>query len=74
MTKKTDYLELVKEVRRQLGISQEDLTRKLGLSYATINRWENRQVKTSRLARNQFQAFCDRMEGEGSLKLPERMK
>jgi DNA-binding transcriptional regulator YiaG len=32
---------LVKEVRRQLSISQEDLARELGVSYATVNRWEN---------------------------------
>lgn len=72
--KKTDYRELVKEIRRQLGISQEDLARELGISFATINRWENGQVQPSRLARNQFQAFCDRLEVEGRLSLPNRMK
>jgi putative transcriptional regulator len=34
----TDYATLVKEVRRQLVISQEDLARELGISYATVNR------------------------------------
>ena len=36
-----DYPLLVKEVRRQLALSQEDLARELGVSYATVNRWEN---------------------------------
>jgi len=43
--------ELVKEVRRQLGISQEDLARELGVSFATVNRWENGKSKPSKLAR-----------------------
>lgn len=72
--KKTDHRELVKEVRRQLGISQEDLARELGLSFATINRWENGQVQPSRLARNHFQAFCDQMEKVGRLNLSGKTK
>ena len=48
-----DYPSLVKEVRRQLSISQEDLARERGVSYATVNRWENGQAKPSKLARAQ---------------------
>ena len=40
-----DIPALIKEVRRQLALSQEDLARGLGVSFATINRWENAQVK-----------------------------
>jgi len=64
-----DYPSLVKEVRRQLSISQEDLARELGVSYATVNRWENGQAKPSRLARTQLEAFCERMQREGFLVL-----
>ncbi|MBN1843834.1 MAG: helix-turn-helix transcriptional regulator [Deltaproteobacteria bacterium] len=67
-----DYPLLVKEVRRQLAISQEDLARELGVSYATVNRWENGQAKPSKLARAQLDAFCDRMLKEGRLDLPNR--
>jgi len=66
-----DYPSLLREVRRQLAISQEDLARELGVSYATVNRWENRQSKPSRLARAQLDAFCDRMQTEGMLDLSE---
>lgn len=39
MTGSSDtFPELVKEVRRQLGISQEELAHELGVSFATINR------------------------------------
>lgn len=66
-----DYPSLVKEVRRQLSISQEDLARELGVSYATVNRWENGQAKPSKLARAQWDAFCDRMQAAGVLDLSE---
>jgi len=66
-----DYPSLLKEVRRQLSISQEDLARELGVSYATVNRWENGQAKPSKLARAQLDAFCERMQVAGVLNLSE---
>jgi DNA-binding transcriptional regulator YiaG len=66
-----DYPALVKEVRRQLSISQEDLARELGVSYATVNRWENGQAKPSKLARAQLDAFCERMQAAGVLDLDD---
>ncbi len=60
---------LIKEVRRQLLLSQEDLARLLGVSFATINRWENAQVKPSKLARVQLETFCSKMIRQGKLKL-----
>lgn len=58
----------VKEVRKQLGISQEDLARELGVSFASVNRWENGKTNPSRLARSQFVLFCKKMEDEGRLR------
>ena len=66
-----DYPALVKEIRRQLLISQEDLARELGVSYATVNRWENGQAKPSKLARAQLDAFCERMQAARMLNLAE---
>ena len=66
-----DYPALIKEVRQQLAISQEDLARELGVSYATVNRWENGQAKPSKLARAQLDAFCERMQAAGMLSLSE---
>ena len=62
-----DYPSLVKEVRRQLSISQEDLARELGVRFATVNRWENRQAKPSKLARAQLDNFCAKMTRQGKL-------
>jgi DNA-binding transcriptional regulator YiaG len=58
---------IVKEVRRQLGMSQEELAYALGVSFATINRWENGKTSPSRLARNHLKMFCDQKAGQGLL-------
>ena len=60
---------LVKEIRRQLVLSQEDLARQLGVSFATVNRWENGQSKPSKLAKAQLDTFCSRMVEDGRLEL-----
>ena len=69
MTKDLEaFPKLVKEVRRQLGISQEDLAHALGVSFATVNRWENGKTTPFKLARAQFNSFCEKMVEEGKLK------
>lgn len=42
--------EELKKLRRQQGWSQEDLAHNLGVSFATVNRWENGKTKPSKLA------------------------
>ena len=64
---------LVKEIRRQLSLSQEDLARQLGVSYATVNRWENSLSKPSKLAKAQLKAFCEKMIKRGKLTLSADM-
>lgn len=64
-----DLPALFKEVRRQLGLSQEGMARELGVSFATVNRWENAQVKPSKLAMMQFDGFCLKMMKQGRLNL-----
>lgn len=68
--KTRDYTALVREVRRQLKLSQEDLAHELGVSFATVNRWENGRTRPSRLATSQIDAFCARMTRRGLLTLP----
>lgn len=69
--KQYDVILLVKEVRVQLDLSQEDLARELGVSFATVNRWENGRYLPSKLAMRQFEAYCDRMIDLGQLLLPD---
>ena len=46
--------EELKKLRQQQGWSQEDLARKIGVSFATVNRWENGKTKPSRLAQEKI--------------------
>jgi transcriptional regulator with XRE-family HTH domain len=43
--------------------------RELGVSFATINRWENGKTTPFKLARAQFDAFCKKMTAQGKLHL-----
>ena len=53
-----NFPETVKDVRRQLALSQEELAQALGVSFATVNRWENGKTVPSKLAQRQFEQFC----------------
>lgn len=53
-----DFAEKVKYVRTMLKLSQEDFAHELGVSFATINRWENGNYNPSRLARKAFEEYC----------------
>ena len=46
--------EELKKLRQQQGWSQEELARNLGVSFATVNRWENGKTKPSRLAQEKI--------------------
>jgi len=62
-----NFPELVKDVRRQLGFSQEELAHALGVSFATVNRWENAKTVPSKLAQRQFAQFCALKRERGEL-------
>ena len=53
------FADQVKFVRRQLKYSQKKLADSLGISFSTINRWENLKHEPSQLAKNSFYEFCE---------------
>ena len=57
----------VKAVRLQLKLSQEELAQALGVSFATVNRWENGKTAPSKLAQRQFEQFCNDKKQQGAL-------
>jgi len=73
MDRKNESPALVKEIRRQLALSQEDLARLLGVSFATVNRWENGQSSPSKLAKAQLLNFCKKMCERGRLVLSDEV-
>ena len=53
------FSDQVKYVRNQLNLSQKKFSDLLGVSFATINRWENSKNEPSQLAKNSFYDFCE---------------
>lgn len=45
-----DQATLVLEIRRRLGLTQEKFAAKLGVTFPTVNRWENGKARPSPLA------------------------
>lgn len=50
--------DIVKEIRKQLGITQEQLARELNISFSTINRWEKAHTVPRKLAKMRLVEFC----------------
>ena len=50
--------ELVKYIRNSLGMSQQEFASKLGVTFATINRWENGHSTPNMLAETKLYEFC----------------
>lgn len=52
------FPEKVKILRDKLGISQEKLAVRLGVSFSTVNRWEKGHANPSYLALDKFELLC----------------
>lgn len=52
------YGEVIKDIRRQLNITQEQLAHELNISFSTINRWENDRMAPSKLAKMRLIEYC----------------
>ena len=55
MNNQVDTHRLVREIRDRMGLTQEKFAAKLGVTYPTINRWENERAKPSPLAMKQIE-------------------
>lgn len=51
------YAWLIVELRQHLNLTQEQLAERLGVTFATVNRWENGHTKPSRLAIKQIEGL-----------------
>lgn len=50
--------EKIKQVRKQLYLSQEAMANELGVAFATVNRWETGKSKPNYTAQRTFAEFC----------------
>ncbi len=53
-----DFKEKLLYVRALLNLTQAELANQLGVSYETINRWENGKFNPSKKAEYSFEIFC----------------
>lgn len=51
--------ELIKQIRQYTGLSQAEMAKKIGVQFATINRWENGHSQPTRLAEEGLFALCE---------------
>ena len=65
---------LIRELRQELGLSQEKLAAKLGVSFRTINRWENGRAAPSPLALKQVEGLLQQMSHSSKAIVRERGK
>ena len=49
---------LIKQIRSSLNLSQTEFAEQLGVSFQTVNRWENGKVIPNRLAQSKIYDFC----------------
>ncbi len=56
---KMEFAEQVKFARMKLGLSQEELASKVGVSYSTVSRWEREGRVPQMKPLGRFYAFCE---------------
>ena len=49
---------LIKSIREYLGLSQADFAEKLGVTFATVNRWESGKTRPNLSAMKNIKEFC----------------
>ncbi len=59
-----NYSDCIKRLRVKLGLTQQALADRLGVSFATVNRWENDQTKPSQLSWSHLRQFEMRVREE----------
>lgn len=50
--------DLILEIRKRLNVSQEELAKMIGISYATVNRWENGHSQPNKAAQLRLYDIC----------------
>ena len=48
----------IRKIRRDLDMSQKEMAEEINVSFASIKRWENKQVSPGSLAKKRFIDFC----------------
>jgi transcriptional regulator with XRE-family HTH domain len=66
LNSQADIPRLVRELRERTGLTQEKFAAKLGVTFPTINRWENARARPSPLAMQKIAELLRSMGTRGS--------
>ena len=61
----SELVDLVRETRQRLGLSQAKLAAKLGVSIQSVNRWENGRTHPLPIALKQIESVLHQMGDRG---------
>ena len=57
--------DLIRSLRQELGLTQEKFAAKLGVTFPTVNRWENNRTQPSPLALEKIEAIAQQLGDRG---------
>ena len=63
--KDKDIPKRVKKLRTAMGLTQEQFAAKIGVTFSTVNRWENDKGKPSPLAMKQIEELYQKKHSNG---------
>jgi len=66
LNRQADIPRLVRELRERTGLTQEKFAARLGVTFPTINRWENGRAKPSPLAMQKIEELLRSMGDRGN--------
>ena len=66
MNPQPDISQRIRELRERTGLTQEKFAARLGVTFPTINRWENGRAKPSPLAMQKIEELLRSMGERGS--------
>ena len=72
MTQQADFPAILRATRAALNLTQEQLAERLGVSFATVNRWEGGGNKPQRAAQEAILALAREAGVEGAEAPPAR--
>ena len=52
------FAEKIKQIRKMTFLSQESFAKEIGVSFSTVNRWENGKAKPNYSALKKINEFC----------------
>ena len=58
---------LIRELRLSIGLTQEQFAAELGVTYSTVNRWENGHTKPLPMAMKQIEEMLQDMGNQGRI-------